>query len=101
MRFAAATLALLLAAAAGSASAQATRLPDTGFLRLARCAGLVAGSGGDPAALDAAVRQNRMRRADYVRDQAINNRAEAASEMRSASGASRERLTAEMQACQA
>ncbi len=99
MRLLASTLALALTVAGASSAATNPRLTDAQFLHLARCAGLVDGSGADATPFDAALRENRARRAEYIRDQARLNRSTAATNMRRASGVTRERLEAEKAAC--
>jgi hypothetical protein len=100
MRLLASTLALALTVA-GASSAATTRVSDAQYLQLARCAGLVEGSGADASAIEATLRDNRSRREDYIRARARSNRTDAAADFRRASGAERERLEAEKAACAA
>ena len=94
-------LALTVAAGAATASTAQARITDGQYLKLARCAGLAAGSGADAASMDALLRGARTGRAEYVREQARTNRSQSETDMRLASGATRERLTAELGACRA
>lgn len=81
--------------AAGSVSA-GERLEDRDYVRLARCAGLTDGSGGDASAIDAILRGANRGRAAQIRDRAMSQRRSASVEMRAAKGEDRARLEGEL-----
>lgn len=83
----------LIAASGVSAS---ERLEDRDYLRLARCAGLTEGSGGDASAIEAVLRGANRGRAMGIRDRAASRRTAALHEMRRARGEDRTRLEGEL-----
>lgn len=84
-----------IAALAGTAQAQSSRISDTDYIALARCAGLAEGAGVDASTLDQSLRSQRRGRADHVRDQATNARQSAIAQARADSAG----VAAELAAC--
>ncbi|HZV85113.1 MAG TPA: hypothetical protein VFF48_09020 [Brevundimonas sp.] len=96
MRIFVAALTAGLIAASGVSAGE--RLEDRDYLRLARCAGLTAGAGGDASAIDAVLRTANRGRAMGTRDRANVRRSAALHEMRGARGEERARLEGELSA---
>jgi hypothetical protein len=94
MRLFVAVLTAGLIAASGVSASE--RLEDQDYLRLARCAGLTEGSGGDASAIEAVLRGANRGRAMGVRDRAATRRGIALREMRGARGEDRARLESEL-----
>jgi hypothetical protein len=79
----------------GTAAYAQPKLTDVQYVQAARCAGLVEGSGGDVAALNAILNTQSRSREAFIAERAANYRSEAARAIRKATGAKLAGLTTE------